>query len=261
MPKKKNHFGLKYGNKNHNKRVEWVNNITRELKGLEEGPKAEIQIDLLKTTLKGILNWKTPGHDGIHGFWFKKFTSIHDRLALEMSRCLQGAQVPVWMTKGNNTLIQKEPSLGTAPNNYRPITCLPMTWKILRVQIREKIYYSLTSRWRTETMLQRILRHSRITLHRSAHPKWEQDQTEISSHGLDWLEKGIRYGPTKLDIQLPQNVQNITWSQKLYRTNHEDLESGADSRRKKISWNKDPERHFPRICTITLTIHNTHDAT
>ena len=35
-----------------------------------------------------ISNWKTPGHDGIHGFWFKKFTSIHNRLALEMNKCL-----------------------------------------------------------------------------------------------------------------------------------------------------------------------------
>ena len=37
-------------------------------------------------TLKKISNWKRPGHDGIHGFWFKKFTSIHDRLALDMNR-------------------------------------------------------------------------------------------------------------------------------------------------------------------------------
>ena len=50
------------------------------------------------------------------------------------------------MTKGKTTLIQKDPSKGTAPNNYRPITCLPMMWKILTAQIREKIYYSLTSR-------------------------------------------------------------------------------------------------------------------
>ena len=49
------------------------------------------------------------------------------------------------MTKGKTTLIQKDPSKGTAPNNYRPITCLPMMWKILTAQIREKIYYSLTS--------------------------------------------------------------------------------------------------------------------
>ena len=113
---------------------------------LEEGFKTEIHMDLLKTTLKRILNWKTPGHDGIHGFWFKKFTSIHSRLAQEMNRCLQGAQVPEWMTKGKTTLIQKDPSKGTAPNNYGPITCLPMIWKILTAQIREKIYYLLTSR-------------------------------------------------------------------------------------------------------------------
>ena len=132
--------------KKHNKNAEWINNITRELEGLEEGPKMEIHIDLLKTTLKRISNWKAPGHDGIHGFSFKKFISIHDRLALEMNRCLQGEQVPEWMTKGKTTLIQKDPSKETAPINYRPITYLPMMWKILTAQIREKIYYSLTSR-------------------------------------------------------------------------------------------------------------------
>ena len=125
---------------------EWINNITRELEWLEEGSKMEILIDLLKTTLKRISNWKAPGHDGKHGFWFKKFTSIHGRLALEMNRCLQGVQVPKWMTKEKTTLIQKDPSKGTAPNNYRPITCLSMMWKILTAQIREKIYYLLTSR-------------------------------------------------------------------------------------------------------------------
>ena len=48
--------------------------MTRELKGLDEGPKAEIHIELLKRTLKKISNWKTPGHDGIHGFCFKTST-------------------------------------------------------------------------------------------------------------------------------------------------------------------------------------------
>ena len=35
----------------------------RELKELEEASKVEIHSDLLKTTLKKILKWKTPGHD------------------------------------------------------------------------------------------------------------------------------------------------------------------------------------------------------
>ena len=63
--------------KTHNEKAEWINNISRELEGLKNGPKAEIHIDLLKTTLKKISNRKTPDHDGIHAFWFKKFTSIY----------------------------------------------------------------------------------------------------------------------------------------------------------------------------------------
>ena len=48
--------------------------------------------------------------------------------------------------KGRTSLIQKEPSKGTAPNSYRPISCLSMMWKILTAQIREESYHSLTSR-------------------------------------------------------------------------------------------------------------------
>ena len=42
--------------KKHKENAEWINNITRELEGLEEGPKTEIHIDLLKITLKKIPN-------------------------------------------------------------------------------------------------------------------------------------------------------------------------------------------------------------
>ena len=120
--------------------------MTKELEGLKEDPKAEIHIDLLRTTLEKISNWKTSGHDGILEFWFKKFTSIPDRLALKMNKRLQGAHVPELMTKGKITLIQKDPLKETAPNNHGPITCLLIMGKILTVQTGEKIYYSLTSR-------------------------------------------------------------------------------------------------------------------
>ena len=76
MPKKPNDFGRKYGNQNNIRKIlNRYKNITRELAGLEVGPKREIHIDLLKTTLKRISNWKTTDHDGIHGFCFKKFTA------------------------------------------------------------------------------------------------------------------------------------------------------------------------------------------
>ena len=82
-----------------------------------------------------------PGHYRIHRFWFKKSTSIHNRLALEMNRYLKGALAPREINKGKIILTQK----GTAVNNYRPISWLRMVWKIV-TQIREEVYSSLTIR-------------------------------------------------------------------------------------------------------------------
>ena len=76
----------------------------KKLEGLEGDQKAEIHIDLLKMTQK-ISNWKTPGHDGIHCFWFNKFTFIHDRLALAKKKCLQRAHISEWMSKRRTTSI------------------------------------------------------------------------------------------------------------------------------------------------------------
>ena len=41
--------------------------MAKELEELEEGPKAEIHIDLLRT-IQSISKRKTPGHDGLHRF-------------------------------------------------------------------------------------------------------------------------------------------------------------------------------------------------
>ena len=110
----------------HKKNAECSSKMAKKLEGLKEGPKAEISIDLLRMTRKKIWNWKTPGNDGIHGFWFRKLTTVHDRPALEIYRCLQEAHVPEWITKGRTTLIQEGSCKVTVPNNYRPITCLSM---------------------------------------------------------------------------------------------------------------------------------------
>ena len=92
MQEKLNNFGVKYGkHREHNKKAKSISNKVKGLEGLEEGPKAKIHIDLLRMTLKKNQIGKC---HGIDRFWFKKFTTIHDRLALEMNRCLQEAHVP-----------------------------------------------------------------------------------------------------------------------------------------------------------------------
>ena len=70
------------------------------------------------------------------GVGLKKFTSIHDILAIKMNRCLQEIDTLEYLTKGKITLIQKGAKERTTIN-YRPIMCLPMMWKTPTTQKRE----------------------------------------------------------------------------------------------------------------------------
>ena len=42
-------------------------------------------------------------------------------------------EVSSWMTKGRTCLIVKEKSKGALVSNFRPITCLPIMWKLLKL--------------------------------------------------------------------------------------------------------------------------------
>ena len=115
------------------------------------------------------------GYDGIYVFWFKKFTSIHDRLALEMNRCLQGVHVPEWMTKGKDHIDPKGPKQRNCPKRLQTHNLL--TEDVENINSTNKgrnlllVNKPLIIHWGTERMLQMIQRHSRVTLHRlSVHP-------------------------------------------------------------------------------------------
>ena len=52
--------------------------------------------------------YKAPGHDGVHEFWFKRFSFIFHRLTQQPSKWLWKARILEWMTKEKITLIQKD---------------------------------------------------------------------------------------------------------------------------------------------------------
>ena len=93
--------------------------MKKELQGLEEGSEAEILQEWLRAILEKIPNWKIAGQGGLHGFWFEKFLSIHDRLVLQLNRCLDIIDIPERIDKTQSTLIQEEPFLqkGTISGN------------------------------------------------------------------------------------------------------------------------------------------------
>ena len=52
IQRKLNNYGAKYGKQENSKKAEWKSNNGKELEGYKEGPKAKINIDSLRTTLK-----------------------------------------------------------------------------------------------------------------------------------------------------------------------------------------------------------------
>ena len=49
-------------------------------------------------------NWKTPGPDGVQGYWLKNFKCVHESLQLDLIECLESATVPDWMANGRTVL-------------------------------------------------------------------------------------------------------------------------------------------------------------
>ena len=88
-------------------------------------------------------NWKSPGPDLVQGFWLKNFSSLHERVRLQLKECLDSGFVPSWLTRGSTSLLQKDKSKGNVASNYRPIICLPLMWKLLTGLIADQIYAHL----------------------------------------------------------------------------------------------------------------------
>ena len=110
--------------------VSILSHVSGDLGAVEPMESPVITEELFMYSVARIKNWKAPGPDGLHGFWIKKFTSLHCRLCGYLNDLLAGkSHIDPWLLQGRTTLIMKNPKRGAVPSNYRPITCLPTLWK------------------------------------------------------------------------------------------------------------------------------------
>ena len=113
----------------------------------EVNVKKQEKIDITTGSLKKILgrmpNWKSLGPNLVQGFWLNSFSSLHERIRLQLKECLDSGFVPSWLTRGRTSLLQKVKIKGNVASNYRPITCLPLMWKLLTGVIADQIYAHL----------------------------------------------------------------------------------------------------------------------
>ena len=166
------------------------------------------------------------------------------------------------MTKGRTTLIQKDPWKWTAPNNYRPITCLPMMWKIQAAQIREEIYFSLTSCGLFPDEQKGCSKESRGTgelLYLDQHIL-NKSKTRCQNLPMAWIDYKKSY-----DI-VPQSwiincLKTYKISDKVISFIEKTMKEWSWQLDGKLSRSKNPQRYIPRRCTITITIYKCYDAT
>ena len=65
---------------------------------------------------------------------------MHERVRLKLKKCLDSGFAPSWLTRERALLLQKGKIKGNVASNYRPITCLPLMWKLLTGVIGDQIY-------------------------------------------------------------------------------------------------------------------------
>ena len=114
---------------------------------LKKQEKMDITTGSLKKILGRMPNWKSPGPDLVQGFWLKNFSSLHERVRLQLKECLDSGFVPSWLPRGRTSLLLEDKSKGNVASNYRTITCLPLMWKLLTGEIADQIYAHLALWW------------------------------------------------------------------------------------------------------------------
>lgn len=86
--------------------------------------------------LKKAHNWKSPGIDKIPNFWLYSLNKAHKKLAKELQEMVNDpTKFPVWVT----FLLFKN-SDSNVPKNYRPITCLPTSYKLFTSILTKQTY-------------------------------------------------------------------------------------------------------------------------
>ena len=102
-----------------------------EMDNLPDPTWEEPELRVWKVACRKIKSWNAPGRDGISGFWWKKFHQAAAHFWGIIKGLLNGeTEVPAWFVRGRTILFPKEGCLGR-PEQYRPITCLNVGYKLV----------------------------------------------------------------------------------------------------------------------------------
>ena len=129
--------------KNHNDNVDWISKHEEMYRNSPEQEWTEISKDEVTAAIRETRNWKSPGIDNVPNFWLKNCETLHEDIARCYNKIVKESnENPLWLTQGVTYLLPKAQETNN-PKNYRPITCLPTSYKVLTSIITERTYSHL----------------------------------------------------------------------------------------------------------------------
>ena len=131
--------------KNYNREAAWVEREQERTNDLEEQEFEEVSVEEVRAALGKAHKWKSPGYDKIPNFWLNSLSFVHGPLTFCINHILSHPEdVPDWITEGVTYLLPKSEDTQN-PKNYRPITCLTTTYKLITSILTERMYLFLSS--------------------------------------------------------------------------------------------------------------------
>ena len=125
----------------HNQHAEGLKGCTKQFENVNSMGNVEISQEMVKMQYRKMPNWKALGKNGVKLYWLKNLTSLHPHRAVLLNHILDGERPLLdWMTFGKTVLCQKYPAKGSAGDIYRPISCLPLMWRLMIGILAEKMY-------------------------------------------------------------------------------------------------------------------------
>jgi len=88
----------------HNRNAVWLQQVKAETSSLPPQGEFVISPSIVCDATRKMRNWAAPGHDQVHPFWVKHFTSLHTRLAYQFQDIIK-SDIPLWVTSGRTVLL------------------------------------------------------------------------------------------------------------------------------------------------------------
>ena len=121
----------------------WIGNMEKGNEKVKEQEWRNITVLELQAALTKSQKWKSSGIDKVPNFWLNSLSSSHFTFTRLLNELMQNpGKAPKWMCEGTTYLLAKSNDTKDR-KDYRRITCLSTTYKLLTSVLTDRTYSHL----------------------------------------------------------------------------------------------------------------------